>query len=94
MSGWVTKRLSEYEGQKRMERSLERIANGTAPTEPAKKHRAVDANPLCEVCQRRARSLHFVPSLILGRRIKPFMVRGVLACRGCKDSMTRTVGFH
>jgi hypothetical protein len=74
---YTQKRLSNYEGFKRLDAMLEKVDAGKLkpPREPMRDF-------LCEVCSRRKRSVRAVPCLTMGKKLVGTKLKGlfVLVC--------------
>lgn len=86
-TGYVQKRISNYEGFRRLEAMQEKVATGKLKP----MHRDPVRSHLCEVCKCRKRSVQAVPSLLMGHTLPETKLRGrfVLACDECARSLRR-----
>lgn len=95
------KRISNYEGFKRLDQMLEGVATGRLHT-PDKSQREPVRDIYCPLCHFRKRSMVFVRSEILGTRMPslPFRVeaknkypewagvpKGIIVCRECAEPL-------
>jgi hypothetical protein len=83
---YTVSRLSNYEGHRRHEAMLEKVATGKL--QPG---REVARDHLCEVCQCRKRNVRVVPSLVMGRKLAATKMVGrfVIACEDCARNLER-----
>lgn len=90
--GYSASRLSNYEGFKRLDKLLEKIAEGRL-----KPPREAVVDHLCPLCKCRKKSQRLVPSRVIGVPVGQlgvecktrFQGKFILACADCADDLRR-----
>ena len=92
MNPYTSKRKSNYDGFKSLDKMLEKIDSGKL-----KPPRENQRDYLCPLCSYRKRSMRLVKSVILGKPVAQLPIetevrfegRFVLVCWGCADDLER-----
>lgn len=96
---YLTKRLTNYEGFKRLDKKLERLAIGDLRTKQSRDVRKTK-DFLCPLCSTRKRSQRVVPSRILGHLLRdtPFRdafgrpLQAIVCCEECARPLLARMG--